>query len=62
MTPRDKAKELMRHYLRMIAEQSGIDWQWDNNSEVDEMVDCLIDAAAFEERVKELTKSQEATQ
>lgn len=48
MTNRERAKRLMQHYMRQLAEKSGIHWGGDNVSEVDELVDTLIDAAKEE--------------
>lgn len=50
---RGRAKRLMRHYMELIAKEAGIRWDSDNRSEIDELVDCLIDAAKEEMKEKE---------
>lgn len=47
MTANDKiskAKRLLRHYIQTSFEGSGLQWDNDNVSEVDEIVDLIIDA------------------
>jgi hypothetical protein len=41
-----RAVALAQHYFRQIAEQAGMNWDGDNNTEVELMVGYLIDAAA----------------
>lgn len=43
-----RAKELLVHYMRLIAKKSGVGWDSDNEYEVAEIVDALIEAAASE--------------
>lgn len=43
-----RAKQLLRHYLRMLAQASGVRWDDENNIEVDDLVDAMIDAAKIE--------------
>jgi hypothetical protein len=41
-----RAVELAQFYLRLIAERAGLTWDGGNNTEVELMVSCIIDAAA----------------
>lgn len=43
-----QAKRLLTHYLRGLVLASGHNWDSDNDSEVEEIVDAIIDAAANE--------------
>jgi hypothetical protein len=45
---REQAKQLMRHYFRLMAELAGARWDRDNVAEIDDLTDCLIDAAKDE--------------
>lgn len=45
MTPADRAKGKLLHYFRLLAERSGLPWGDDNSSEVEEIVDEIIEAA-----------------
>ena len=45
-----KAVHLAQHYFRLIAQRAGVAWDSDNDSEVDLMVGCIIDAVAEELR------------
>jgi hypothetical protein len=38
----------MQHYMNTLAKASGVHWDNDNISEVDELVDAIIDAAKEE--------------
>jgi hypothetical protein len=40
-----KAKELLRHYFRLIAQRAEIHWDSDNDAEVEDIVDFIIGAA-----------------
>lgn len=51
---RYRAKRLLNHYLRQNAQATGTHWDSDNDAEVDEIVDCIIDAA-----VEEATRATE---
>jgi len=42
---KEKARQLLTFYFRLIAERAGIQWTQDNYSEINELVDCLIKAA-----------------
>ena len=48
---KEKARQLLTFYFRLIAEQAGLKWTNDNYSEMNELIDCLIKAAR--EEVKE---------
>lgn len=48
MNKREQAKRLMQHYMKMFAEKAGVHWDGDNTSEIDELIDALIDAAKEE--------------
>ncbi len=41
-----RAVALAQHYFRQIAEQAGMAWDGDNNTEVELMISYVIDAAA----------------
>ena len=40
-----RAVELAQFYFRLIAERAGVAWDADNDSEIDLMIGCIIDAA-----------------
>jgi len=42
----NRAKELLRHYIRMAATSTIRQWDSDNSAEVDDIVDCIIAAAS----------------
>ena len=42
---KEKSRQLLTFYFRLIAERAGIQWTQDNYSEIGELVDCLIKAA-----------------
>ncbi len=48
MDKRDSAKRLLIHYFKMCAKESGFTWDYDNESEISEIVDLIIDAAKDE--------------
>ncbi|MBN1485311.1 MAG: hypothetical protein JXA37_11380 [Chloroflexia bacterium] len=41
----DYAKRIFKHYFRLLAEKSGVLWDWENESEIDEAVESLVKAA-----------------
>jgi len=41
---KEKARQLLTFYFRLIAEHAGLKWTNDNYSEINELVDCLIKA------------------
>lgn len=45
---RTRAKRLLTHYLRMVAMAAGVLWSDDSETEIGDLVDCLIDAAREE--------------
>ena len=47
----DKAKELLQHYFRVVAEEAGVRWDSDNNSEVADIVDYIM--RAVDAKIKE---------
>ena len=47
----DKAKELLRHYFRVIARDAGVNWDSDNDAEVGGVVDYIM--RAVDARIKE---------
>lgn len=47
-TNREQAKVLMKHYFGLLAEKAGLRVDSDNEAELDDLVDCLIDAAKEE--------------
>ncbi len=48
MDKREQAKNALRFYFRRCALATGILWDSDNDSEVEEIVDLIIDAAKDE--------------
>jgi hypothetical protein len=50
--PQQRAVQLAQFYFRRIAQPAGVPWDGDNDSEVDLMVGCIIDAAAGEMRAQ----------
>lgn len=48
------AKSLLVFYLRQVYESAGLQWDTDNEAEVDTIVEGIIDAAA--EKAKEQTR------
>ena len=47
---RESAKEMLVHYLCMVWDQAGLKWNGDNASEVESIVDNIVEAAAIEAR------------
>jgi len=45
MNERQKAKESLTWYFQLIAERAGIRWTEDNSTEVEAIVDNIINAA-----------------
>jgi hypothetical protein len=43
---RDKAVSRAQFYFRLIGSQAGVDWCGDNDTEVEELIDFITDAAA----------------
>lgn len=58
MEPREKAKRMLRHYLKNLVITGGGRWESDNDSEVGDIVDFIVDAAveAAKEVAKEVAK------
>ena len=48
MNKREQAKRLLVHYFRMCAKESGFTWDFDNESEIESIVDLIIDAVKEE--------------
>lgn len=48
MNKREEAKRMFRYYFRLIAKQSGINWDSDNEAEIDYAIDLLIEASKEE--------------
>lgn len=44
----NRAKSLLAHYMRLIAKESGVRWDSENDTEVQEIVDLIVEAAAEE--------------
>ena len=45
---RAEAKRYMTHYFRKMAEASGMHWDSDNETEIENLVDLMVDAAKEE--------------
>jgi hypothetical protein len=41
-----RAAELAQHYFRLIAQRAGVNWDGDNDTEIDLMIGHIVDAAA----------------
>jgi hypothetical protein len=50
---RNKAIQVLSHYMRMAFTESGLDWDYDNESDIELIVDNII-SAAKEEIIQEL--------
>lgn len=48
MNKRERAKQILTWYVRILMDKSGLRYDADNEGELDELVDCLIDAAKEE--------------
>jgi hypothetical protein len=46
MSGREKAEDLLIFYFRKAWEEAGLRWDSDNSSEIRQIVDHLVDAAA----------------
>ena len=53
MSKREEAKRMLKFYLRMIAENTGINWDSDNDAEIEKAVDLIIDASKEEQKTEE---------
>ncbi len=56
MDPIQKAKSTLVWYFRMLAQKAGIQWDGDNEAEVEDIVDDVLRAASWEtdEKIKTL--------
>lgn len=41
---REKAKSLLTHYIEILFQAAGLRWDEDNRAEIEDIVDCIIDA------------------
>ena len=48
MENRAKAKQLLLHYFTLLAQRAGIPWNADNMTEVEMIVDYIVDACKEE--------------
>ena len=48
MNKRQQAKQLLVHYFQKSNQDERYLWSWDNRSEIESMVDLMIDAAKDE--------------
>jgi hypothetical protein len=39
-----QAADLLKHYFRKLAEKSGMDWTSDNDTEIENVIEYLLDA------------------
>lgn len=53
MYKREEAKRTLKFYFRLLAEKSGINWDSDNDAEIEAAVDLIIDAAKEERDLEE---------
>jgi len=56
MDKRELAKRLLSHYFSVAYAESGADLPWDSLSEIESIVDLIIDAAK-EEIIKEIKEN-----
>jgi hypothetical protein len=45
---RQQAKSNLIYYMRLLAKSSGVGWNYENESEIGDIVDLIIDAAIAE--------------
>lgn len=48
MNKKDKAIQVLSHYMRMAFAESGLDWDYDSDSDIELIVDNIISAAVDE--------------
>lgn len=48
--PADRAKDLLNHYFIYLFEKAGMTWESDNQSEIDQIVDDIIEASKEEKQ------------
>jgi len=48
MDKKREALKLMQYYFRLIAKKAGVNWNRDNDAEIEAMLDYIIDAAVKE--------------
>lgn len=53
MYKREEAKRTLKFYFRLLAEKSGMNWDSDNDAEIEASVDLIIDAAKEEQDLEE---------
>lgn len=58
MDKRQKAKESLVWYFQLIAERAGVRWSEDNGTEVETIIDDILDAAVAEARA-EIAKARQ---
>lgn len=50
MNKREEAKRYLVYYFRLIAERAGLNWDSDNDAEIEVAVDLIIDASKEEKQ------------
>lgn len=53
MGKREESKRYLKHYFRLLAEKAGVNWDSDNDAEIESAVDLIIDAAKEEQETEE---------
>lgn len=48
----ETARRLAKHYFGLLGSECGVHWTADNDTEVEELVDAIIDAAAEQVQVE----------
>lgn len=48
MNKREEAKRMITYYFRLIAKNAGVNWDSDNDAEIEAAVDLIIDASKEE--------------
>ena len=48
MSNKDRAKRLAVSYIRTLFRAAGLKFDGDNQSEIEELIDCIVDAAKDE--------------
>ena len=59
MNKKMEAKDIAKYYFRLIAEKVGIDWNSDNDMEIERLVDLII-AASREDTVAHICHEWDA--
>lgn len=53
MYKREEAKRTLKYYFGLLAEKSGVHWDWEDDAEIEAAVDLIIDAAKEKQDLEE---------